>query len=186
MQKKLASTVSVILVFITLTSCHNFYKASSGTTRSHTVTAVDSLIGKNRYFILPNGSQACYMKDLGLNSERKTLPCTLDTLAPEHRLHLMNGRRGKMQYKKFNPNEFNVLNEVHIFIEADSTVAIGENYSLPLEGIRKMEIIEKDKKRTTVSYVVGGVAYTLGAFAIPVIIFAASGGMNWTYNGRWN
>ena len=91
-----------------------------------------------------------------------------------------------MQYKKFNPNEFNVLNEVHIFIEADSAVAIGENYSLPLEGIRKMEIIEKDKKRTTVSYIVGGVAYTLGAFAIPVIIFAVSGGMNWTYDGRWN
>ena len=143
MQTRLASMVSGILVFITLTSCHNFYKASSGTKGSHTVNAVDSLIGKNRYFILRNGSQAYYMKYLILNGDRKTLSCTLDTLAPEHQLHLVNGRRGKMQYKKFNPKEFNVLNEVHIFIEADSTVAIGENYSLPLERIRKMEMIEK-------------------------------------------
>jgi len=120
------------------------------------------------------------MKDIVMDTERMGFSCTLDTLEQKHMLHLANGRRGRMQYKKSNVNEFNVLSEVHFFIDADSTTVVGEKYSFSVNRIRKMEIIEKNKSKTTVSYVTGGVAYTLSAFVIPVIIIAASGGIGFS------
>ncbi|MBL0357823.1 MAG: hypothetical protein IPP72_13460 [Chitinophagaceae bacterium] len=48
------------------------------------------------------------------------------------------------------------------------------NYKLPLDRINKIEVIEKDKKRTTNSYVGGGIGITLGIGAIAFIIMAAA------------
>jgi hypothetical protein len=153
-------------------SCKNFYMAVNPSKGSKGAS-VDSLKNLNRYFILRSGGQAFYLKNMTLSDDRKILTATPDTLAPNHKLHLVNGRNGKQQYKKYNELEIAVLNEVH-FYAPTVQAKVGESFQLPLDQVQKIEVIEKDRKRTTNSYVIGAIGYTLGAFVVAAIIVAAT------------
>lgn len=161
---------AILILQIILNSCHNYYKAVQ--TRAGN-SAIDSLKLQNRFFVLRNGGQSYYMNNIGLSADQKTLNCTLDVLPANHQFHLVKGRKGKMMYKKSNPEDLMVLNEVHFFIQPDNSVAMGK-YKLQLDKVEKIEVIEKDRARTTSSYVIGAIGYTLGAVAVVGIIVAAT------------
>lgn len=175
LQKKSKLLLQAVLFFcLFFTSCHNFYKATNpvAATVADKVTVIDSLKLQNRYFVLRSGSQAYAMTNVSLSSDQQMLHATLDILPESHQFHLVNGRRGKMQYKKSEPKDLMVLNEVHFFIPPDSTVVPGK-YVLNLNKVQKLEIIEKDKKRTSNSYVIGSIGYAAGVFVLVSIIVAA-------------
>lgn len=155
--------------------CHNYYMANrpKATQVSQKASIVDSLNKQGRYFILRSGSQAYYIDDIVLSDDRKIMQCTLDTLPNIHQLYLTRGRRGKMQYKVRDPVDMNVLNEVHFYIAPDNSLTAGA-YTLQLDQVQKIEVIEKDRKRTTASYILGGLAIGVGATAAIGIIAAAS------------
>ena len=155
---------AMLLVFA---GCSHYYKATTGNLKANTDKSLDSLKNENRYFILRTPGQAWYMRNIVLSEDRKTLTCNLDTLPPEHKLHLDRGK-GKMKYK-----EAFVLNEVHMYIADDSLLSKG-NFTLTLDHINKIEVIEKDRKRTTNSYVIGALGFTIGAIAVAGIIIAAT------------
>ena len=166
-QKKLNWFLVGFVLLSINTGCSNFYKATQtplGSTAERS-KAVESLKQQNRYFVLRNGSQAYSMKNISLNADQKTLECMLDTLAYKHQLHLENGRRGKMQYIKHNQVDLTVLNEVHFYIQPDNAVGMGQ-HTLQLDKIQKIEVIEKDKKRTTTSYVLGAAGITVGSLVV--------------------
>ena len=166
---KTFKSLLVALFSLTLmTACQNYYMA---TARPKEASSIDSLTRLNRYFVLRSGSQAFYMKNLSLSADRKTLDATLDTLSPGHRLYLSNGHNGKMRYKKSYSHHITVLSEVHLYTAGDNKAAIGSRYTLPLDQVQKIEVIEKDKKRTTSSYVIGAIGAigaTVEAFALVV------------------
>ncbi len=168
----LLAAFSAILL---LNACHNYYMATPtrlGTIKERAAT-VDSLRLADRYFILRNGSEFFYMSNAILNQDHKTLECILDSVSPYNKLHLTNGRKGKMQYQKSTITDLNVLNEVHFYIAPDTVPKFGK-YTLDLNKVQKIEVIEKDKKRTTNSYVIGALGYTIGALAVVTIIIAAT------------
>ena len=66
-----------------------------------------------------------------------------------------------------------VLSEVHMYITNDTLLSKG-SYTLSLDQIQKIEVIEKDKKRTTNSYVIGALGFTIGAIAVAGIIIVAT------------
>ena len=96
--KNLSRVFVFIIILLAFAGCQTYYKATraSGTA---TDNSIDSLKNQNRYFVLRTGSEAYYMKNMVLSADRKTLNCNLDSLPPEHKLHLVNGRKAKMQYK---------------------------------------------------------------------------------------
>ncbi|MBP6023758.1 hypothetical protein [Ferruginibacter sp.] len=174
--QKLTQRFIVILVLVNvIAGCHNFYKATKSNADNNVAKAalVDSLKQQTRYFVLRNGNQSFYMKNVSLNSDKKTMECILDTLSADHQLHLVNGRRGKMRYNKGRDEDKGVINEVHFYILADNTTTFG-NYTLQLDRVQKIEIIEKDKAKTTSSYVIGAIGYTLGTVALVAIIAVAT------------
>lgn len=172
-QIKKSLLLPALLVLVIHTSCHNFYKATVIESGKGTATSVDSLRTQNRFFVLRSGGQAFFLKNMGLSNDRKTLTATLDSLPPEHRLHLVNGRGGNMHYRKGDANDAGVLSEVHLYVPTLNASA-GETVNLSLDQVQKIEVIEKDKKRTTNSYVIGAIGYTLGALAVATIIIAAT------------
>lgn len=165
--------LAAFLIITTLACCHNFYKATTTkpATAAETSANINKLQQQNRFFVLRSGAKAYYMKGISLSTDRRTLTTILDTLPPHHRLHLKNGRKGRMQYKKTSTDEA-VLTEVHLFIPKDSLQP--GNYLLRLEQVQKIEVVEKDRQRTTGSYVIGAIGYTFGAFAVAAIIIAAT------------
>lgn len=163
------------LLFLLLTgSCHNYYKTASARNGSYASSTIDSLRLQNRHFILRNGSQALYMKNIVVSADQKSLTALLDTLPPEHKLHLVNGRGGNMRYSKIGLTDVAVLSEVHLYTSVNYSALPGENFNLPLDKVTKIEVIEKDNKRTTNSYVIGAIGTTLGVFAVAAIIVAAT------------
>jgi hypothetical protein len=171
--KKVRPYVTGLVCIILFTACHNYYKATQTSAGSlpRKATIVDSLKTQKRYFVLRNGNQAYYMSNLVLSADQTTLSVNLDSLSPEHRLHLVNGRRGKKQYKKYQP-EAVVINEVHLYIPQDPSVQLG-SYTLKLDKVQKIEVLEKDKSKTTGSYVIGAIGYTLGSLVVVGAIIAA-------------
>ena len=168
----------VLVSFCTLllfTACQHYYKAiaiKNNGTASYTKT-IDSLTLSNRYFILQNGNDIFYMKNLVLSADQRTLQCTLEKVSNFHLLHAERGNEGNRKYKHKNPLQATVINEVHFYTPYDSTAGIGR-FSLDLSKVHKIEVIEKDKKRTTNSYVIGAVGLTVGALAAAMIIIMAT------------
>jgi hypothetical protein len=175
------TTRSQMLMFLVCallisSACHNYYQAirPPAVTNLGKATSIDSLKEANRYFILraPN-SEAYNMKNIRISQDQKSLTCYLDSASNDHKLHLKKGRGGNLRYNKLVPGDREVLNEVHLYVQTDTTVRPGP-YVLSMDKIQKIEIIEKDRKRTTSSYVIGSIGYTIGTLALVAIIIAAT------------
>lgn len=165
------SETITLAVLMLLASCAHYYKVG----KAPALQSPDSVLTANphRYFILRSGFNAYHMEDMSLSSDRTTVTCRLETLPEEHRLHLRNGRGGHRRYKASAPEEA-VLSEIHLYIPQDSGAVSGRVYSFQLKKVEKLEILQKDKGRTTMSYVLGGLGITAGVFAVVVVIIAAT------------
>jgi hypothetical protein len=153
-------------------SCKNYYKVA-GNPKSKLKTDSTIMANLDRYFILRSGQESFYMSKIEMNRDGQSLNCVLDRLPLDHQLFLNHGRNGKMRYKK-NTEDIEVLNEVHLFIPYDSTARAGESYTLDMNKVMKVNVLIKDKDRTTQSYVMGGIGITLGVIAVVSIIIAAT------------
>ncbi|MDB5202052.1 MAG: hypothetical protein JWQ27_1461 [Ferruginibacter sp.] len=157
-------------------ACHNYYKVAgkSALNNQQKSATVDSLNGQSKYFVLRNGDQSFHIRNLLISEDKKNLSFQLDSLQVSHQLHLNNGRKGRQMFKLNNELDAGVIREVHFYISPDSSIARLQSYTIPLEKIQKIEILEKDKRRTTNSYVIGAIGYTLGAAVLVGIIVAAT------------
>ena len=175
LNKTLSYLVSSLALLFAFGACHTYYKAAPAAsgTNDERAKSIESLQNHNRYFVLRNGNEAYAIANPRISEDRNTLNCRLDALPVAHQLHLLNGIKGKKQYKKNTAEGLGVLTEVHFFTPHDTSAREG-NYSLSLDRVQKIEVIEHDKKKTTNSYVIGAIGYTLGAAAIVGIIVAAT------------
>jgi hypothetical protein len=165
----------ILAVFLVLffSACHNFYKAPSVSQNDLSVK-IDSLTLSKRYFVLRNGiNEAFEIKNIILSEDQKTANITLDTLSIFNQYHLKNGPRNNFKYKKYRVDESSVTNEVHIYIPYNPTIKTG-NYILNLNQVQEIEVLQHDKARTTSSYVIGAIGYTVGAFLVAAAIVAAT------------
>jgi hypothetical protein len=139
----------------------NFYKATSPArqTSASKAATLDSLQSDHKYFILRNGSYALAMRALKTSEDQISISCILDSLPANHWLHLSNGRHNHMGYKKKIDNS--IFSEVHIYIPEDSLIATG-NFTVPLGKIQKIEILEKDRAKTTKNHVLSIAGITVG------------------------
>jgi hypothetical protein len=168
--KKIISHGLLIATLIFYQSCCNYYKVAKAPDRA--AASPESIVNANpdRYFILRVGTSAYYMSNMVINQDRQSLRCTLETLPEEHRLHLQNGLGGRMRYKKNKP-EAAVLNEVHFYLPQDTTAVTGTRYSVVFNKLTKIEVLEKDKGRTTRSYILGGVGIAAGVVVVYTVIY---------------
>lgn len=167
-----ACTISIILSCSI--SCQNFYKATTQNTSTVNKKAslTDSLAKSNRYFILRNGTASYNMNNVVLSDDQKSMTFILDSLGDDH-MKYIRAKNEKYTYHKENPDTM-VLNEVHFFITPDKSIPSNGKYTMDLDKIIKIEVIEKDKNRTKNSYVLGTVGITMGVIITVAIIVAAT------------
>ena len=112
------------------------------------------------------------MNNISMSADKKSLTCTIETLPPEHRLHLTGGINGNMRYNSTAQPGSAVLDEVHVHVQQDKTAAVGNNYILMFNKVKKVEVLEKDKRRTTDSVALGVAGMT--ALLVVIAVFATS------------
>ena len=163
--------IAALLLLTTPTSCfRHYYKiakqpftASSGT--------IDSLQKQSRYFILRSGDYAWHMKNITVSNDQKTIHCELADLPFAHQLHMKKGEHHEnFQYKPKEPTRA-VLEEVHLFITPEPVAKDGV-FTLPVDKIQRIEVLQKDGGRTIGSHMLGAVGI-LGAIAAGGLIILA-------------
>jgi hypothetical protein len=82
-----------------------------------------------------------------------------------------------MRFKKYKADSV-VLKEVHIYQKKDANTNTGNDYTLMYNNIQRIEGLEKNKTRTTISYVLGGIA-----IAAPFIVLAATAAAGAVFTG---
>lgn len=164
-----------IILIVAGSSCNTYYKAVSIPVRTdeEKTYRLDSIFNSNRYIILRSGLAAYNVQEPHLSTDKLQIECIVDTLSPYNKVHLTHGRKGKFIYKKFDPMQKTVLNEAHIYIQEDSVSKIGK-FSVAVNKIDKIELIKKDKSKTTINHILGGLAIAAGITLIAGIIFAAT------------
>jgi len=163
---RLLQVSTYVLIITLLPSCmNNYYKISKAPTASTPEAIIQSNL--NRYFILREGDSAYHMSNIIINNDKQLLTCKLSTLPNEHKLHLKLGRGGDMRYREAK-SEGIVLNEIHIYTLQDSAAAPGNSFSLPIDKIMNIEVLVKDKDRSTMSHV-------FGYIGIAILVFLAFG-----------
>ncbi|MFT3682639.1 MAG: hypothetical protein QM791_20450 [Ferruginibacter sp.] len=164
---KYSRQLLVVISASALLSCNNYYKVLRAKTDNNNETAavVDSLNKAGRTLILRNGDQAYAMNGIAINSDKTLFECTLSQLTDKNKLHLKNGINGKMRYKKNKSTHKPVLNEAHVYATPDLNTSTG-TVSIAMDKVKRVEIIIKDKKRTSDSYVAGGLGILVGLAAI--------------------
>lgn len=177
--KKILIAIAVICAGA---SCSNYYKAIT-TKGPATASGIGELTMKHKYFILRDTGMAYAMNDISLAPDKKSIRCNLVSVTDDHSTYLWKRADDKPKYNKSKyagVNEAFVLNEVHLYTTQNGNMAPGP-FSLPLSNVEKMEVIEKDKKRTTNSHVIGGVSIAVGMAAVALGIAAAVFASGW-----WN
>lgn len=157
------SAVAVVLMF---SSCHNYYKITSLTSHDtpDLATKFDSIKSTNRYFILRNGAREAYqMTNIQVSADQNTALMTLDSVSDTHRYHFSNTASHR-RYSKMKPGQKQVVNEVHTYIPYDTAAKTG-SYTLPFANVQKIEVLQHDSKRTTNSFVLGGLLIVAVALA---------------------
>lgn len=164
-----------IFVSILFCSCKSYFKIVSAPVTNNIVKAasLDSLKNKDREFIIRNGNSAFYVRSLSINGNENSIECTLDKLAVAHRRYVDWGIGGKKTYKGRYSIDAAVLNEVHIYTEPNNLMALGYN-KIYLDKIQKIEIVEKDKGRTTASHIMGTIGLSVGILALIVTLVLLS------------
>lgn len=164
-----------LLIIICFSSCSTYYKATTVPQPAET-GSMNDLKNKNKFFILRNGSESFAMSNISISTDQKTLECNLAVLPYEHRVYVNNSNKNKMIYSKSgNDNEDGsmVLNEVHIYVAADKNITAGP-YTLALDKVNKVEVIEPDLKKTRRSKTTGLiVGLSAGGAALVGIIYIA-------------
>ena len=169
--KKISGCFLAFALLSLTAGCHNYYMASPINKNYGVAKAIDSLKLQDKYFILRSGYHVFHMKNISLDNDNKMLKATLEILPADHQMYVYKDRNEKMIYKKTDHDDLKVFNEAHIFIKPDTTISPGD-YSLRLTDIKKIELITKNKAKSTTSHIVGGIVIA-AASALFVVGVAA-------------
>jgi hypothetical protein len=161
----------LLFLVTAVVSCQRFYipvaaPAASSQAKGQVVQENKS---QNKYFILRHGSGIYAMRNVQVDQQAQQLNFQVSSLPDAHTLYISPKRR--YTYKRQRGEEV-VLSEVHLYTRGTENLDTTATISLPLDSINKIEVIEFDKARTTTSYILGGIGYTLGAMTVAAVIVA--------------
>lgn len=154
------------LFLITAISCHRFFMPVKQTSKTPAETA-DFLTSKKaeKYFILHHKDKFYALQDISVNKEKMTMNGKITQVDQSHLTYI----KAKYNNYKYNDKTIKVLDEVHFYI-ANNSVFDTSSFEIPLSQVEQIEVIEHDKKRTTTSYVLGGIGIGVGALVLVFVI----------------
>jgi hypothetical protein len=149
-----------------LLACH-YYKPVNKYNPGSNPKIFDSLMQKT--FIIHSERGIFMLRSMQLFPEREELSGILSDVPEYHKMYL-NDKSGKYKYTVKAPQ---VLQEVHVFTKLDSSARIDQNIAIPFKDITRLEVIERDKGKSTGVTILAVVGITIGTMAIVTAIAAA-------------
>jgi hypothetical protein len=173
MKKNLFKPFSILLLGILIINSCNFYKPVSKPLTGKTsdkISMVDSLA--NRTFILHSKEGVYLLEDLSIDVEGETINGILAEVPTQNQLYIQaNQAKGnKYSYKAAEPY---VLREVHLYTGIDFSMVssdFGDKVAIPINLLDKLEVIERDKAKSTSNTIFTVLGVTAGTLAVATTI----------------
>ncbi len=167
-QKKTTAFILLVACINMFTGCNRFFKpvAVKSANNETKTSELRKQERQDKDFILHVGAKRYLMQKLSVDTATMEITSTLDVVPLEHKAY----STGRSKVYKKNAGQEAVLNEVHIFTDTTVKADYDQKLTLKAEDIKKIEIIEKDRGRTTASYILGALGITVGTYVIIGII----------------
>ncbi|MBC6365848.1 hypothetical protein [Algoriphagus sp. AK58] len=162
--------VMMVALSLVLIGACNYYKpvtTSPKYSSSDKTKEIASLSQKT--FIIRSNRGDFLLQNPVVLLDQEALTGTLQLVPEENQLYIKDDSK-KYAFSESNPA---VLQELHVYTSLDSTAKIGANVSIPVSGISKMELIQKDKSKSSTNSIILASGVTLGALAVAAIIATA-------------
>ena len=162
--KKLFSYFFITLLLLHTIGC-NYYQVNR--TDSQGLVNLFKMDELQKRYIIHQGDAVYTIQDISADSTK--ISGTL-TATDEDDFYYKKDENKKKKYKK--SKEGNILYEVHIYLNPDSELIAAGYQEIPLNQLNEIHIIDKDKGRTTTSYVLGTLGVIVGVVVIVGVIVA--------------
>lgn len=118
------------------------------------------------YFVLHHNNRMVALKQIALDST--SISGTISKL--DSVVWYERGRSTRIK-----SNEKSIVHEVHIYVNENyDSLKVGEKESIPLEYLEEIRVIDSDTGATVASYILGTLGVVAGAFAVLLVIVAAT------------
>lgn len=165
-------SVFLLIAFLNLSIRCNYYLAHTyqNLSTQDAKNKMSQTLGQNKYFILHSGNRAYAMFNIVIDSADMSIHGTLDFIPGSHMLYV-NNLNGNGSWK-FKSGRHEVLNEIHIFTKDTAALPLHSPVTIPLASLTRLDIIDKNSGKTTVSYVLTTFGIVIGVFVLLLIIVA--------------
>ena len=133
-------------------------------------SSLKQLNTEGKYLILRKGENIYALTNVTLDDTKMTLTAKPDPVPKVHQVYV-SAKKNHYSYAK---SEVVVLTEVHIYTADTSRVDTSSLYTFPLSDVKKIEIIEYDKKKSNKNTAEAIIFTAVGAALVAVLIAAAA------------
>jgi len=173
MKEALIKSSWLLMLLVVLINSCNFYKPVSKPLTGKTsdkISMMDSLA--NRTFILHSKQGVYLLEGLSIDLDAETINGILAEVPPQNQLYIQaNQAKGnKYSYKAAEPY---VLREVHLYTGIDFSMVssdFGDKVAIPINILDKLEVIERDKAKSTSNTIFTVLGVTAGTLAVATTV----------------
>jgi hypothetical protein len=145
----------------------NYYKPVQQSDPASHPGVFDSLMHKT--FIVQSERGVFMLRSMQIFPEKESITGVLSDVPDDHKMYL-NDKKGKYKYTRKAPM---VLQEVHLYAKLDSSARIDMPVNIPFKDITRLEVIERDKGKSTGTTILAAMGITIGTLALVSAIAVA-------------
>jgi hypothetical protein len=164
---------------MTLSSCVNLYKLETFE-KAHDIRIIRSFKNSDKVFIIHSEDTAFQLANYSIKED--TIEGKLLPVSQIQRKYLHLKSRTKNVYDK--EDEYEVLNEAHIYVPAKALFDTAAFFSIPVSTISRIDLNEKNVQATKRSHVAGNIVL-MGTLIGGVIILIGLATPSITFSGNW-
>ena len=169
MEDHIINRLAVVILALSLffVGACNYYRPimTSPSMSTSAKTKEIAAMGEKTFIIRSN--QGDYLlKNVQVRLEEEDIVGVLDAVPEDHQVYIKD-EKGRYFYDSKTKS---VLQEIHIYTPLEATANIGSMVFIPISSISKMEMIEKDKSKSTTNTLLLAGGVTLGVAAVLYVI----------------
>jgi hypothetical protein len=164
------SMLILVLSLIFIVACNYYKPIPTSPSLSSSAKTKEIASQSQRTFIVRSNQGDFLLKNVNVRLDKEDMTGILESVPEYHQTYIKDEKLRYSYDSKTKP----VLQELHIYAPLDPASKIGSTVTIPISSIARMEIIERDKKRSTTNTIILATGVTLGALAVAAIITSAS------------
>jgi hypothetical protein len=179
MEDYIINRIAVVILALGLFfvgACTYYKPITKSSSMSSSAKSNELAAMSQKTFIIRSNQGDFMLKNVQVRLEQEDLAGILDSVPEDHQVYIKD-EKGRYSYSSKTQS---VLQEIHIYTPLEANANIGSMVFIPISSISKMEMIEKDKSKSSTNTLLLAAGVTLGVAAVVSVIAVSSMNINLT------